>query len=442
MNRPIIYSDEQMRTYDFLTGFREALYGLGIGLEDLLGSTSTVVTGLAASASSGLTIAVAAGRILQVVAVDTAAYSDAGTDSRTTYQHGEADAQTLTFVTSALSSGQSQYALVQASFSAVDAVPSDDPNSGILPYYDVDDASNSLSGPSGTGTAQSTRRYGKCVVSIKYGTPATTGSEVAPSADTGYAPLYLIDLAYGQTTITSAEIVTHSSAPFLAGLLAAHHGGGAGQAPQIDLTAEVKNVLPLAHIPSIPMAKLSGASSANAGGGIATTYTHAGNPNGSLAGTAGVAGTSAPDTCWDATNALLYLCTTTGTATTAVWTAVNSIATGAATLGSFTVGSQSSVTFPGWLFGLSHTLIVKFGLSVALSENSGATTIAFTTAFPTAALHAQTALYNPSGGTGDAYDQIPQVCGLSNSGIVLLTQSIHTGDGGNAYSHLWRAVGY
>ena len=47
-----------------------------------------------------------------------------------------------------------------------------------------------------------------------------------------------------------------------------------------------------------------------------------GSPNGSVAGTAGSA-TIKASAYWDFTNNILYICTTTGTATTAVWTAVN-----------------------------------------------------------------------------------------------------------------------
>lgn len=52
----------------------------------------------------------------------------------------------------------------------------------------------------------------------------------------------------------------------------------------------------------------------------------AGNPNGSVAGTAATA-VSPPSLCWDYTNNVIYVCTTTGTASTAVW--INSAATSA-----------------------------------------------------------------------------------------------------------------
>jgi hypothetical protein len=58
---------------------------------------------------------------------------------------------------------------------------------------------------------------------------------------------------------------------------------------------------------------------------IAKTITGSGSPNGTVAGTAG-SGSILPDFYWDYTNHILYVCTTTGDAATAVWTAVNASA--------------------------------------------------------------------------------------------------------------------
>jgi hypothetical protein len=55
---------------------------------------------------------------------------------------------------------------------------------------------------------------------------------------------------------------------------------------------------------------------------IAKTLTGSGSPNGTTAGTAGST-TILPDFYWDFTNEILYICTTTGTSSTAVWTAIN-----------------------------------------------------------------------------------------------------------------------
>lgn len=58
---------------------------------------------------------------------------------------------------------------------------------------------------------------------------------------------------------------------------------------------------------------------------VAKTITGSGSPNGSVAGTAG-SSSVLPDFYWDYTNSILYVCTTTGSSSTAVWTAVNSSA--------------------------------------------------------------------------------------------------------------------
>lgn len=55
---------------------------------------------------------------------------------------------------------------------------------------------------------------------------------------------------------------------------------------------------------------------------IAKTVTGSGSPNGSVAGTAGSA-SILPDFYWDYTNSILYVCTITGDASSAVWTAIN-----------------------------------------------------------------------------------------------------------------------
>lgn len=60
-------------------------------------------------------------------------------------------------------------------------------------------------------------------------------------------------------------------------------------------------------------------SSNPAGGGLAVTQVYAGNPNGHIAGNAGVAGTSAPDIVWDTTDGAWWTCIASGTTSTAVW---------------------------------------------------------------------------------------------------------------------------
>lgn len=66
--------------------------------------------------------------------------------------------------------------------------------------------------------------------------------------------------------------------------------------------------------------------------GVAQFTISSGNPNGSVAGTAGTLNGRPSSVVWDNVNNILYVCTTTGTTTTAVWTAVNAAATTSATI--------------------------------------------------------------------------------------------------------------
>ncbi len=111
---------------------------------------------------------------------------------------------------------------------------------------------------------------------------------------------------------------------------------------------------------------------------IAKTLTGSGSPNGSVAGTAGSASVL-PDFYWDYTNTILYVCTTTGSSSTAVWTAVNSSAAtpsvpppqGRLTLTSATPMISASVTAVGTVYYTPYTgnlIPIYNGTSMAPTE--------------------------------------------------------------------------
>lgn len=262
MDRPIWYTQENLRGYDLSMGARDAFKGSGQQASDILGGTTTVVAGLAATASSptSLVVNIGLGSIYQQAVLDPTAAGDLPVDGNTHFLQGVSWAsQAVTLSTAALSSGQSQWALIEAAFAFADVIRTGDPNGGVLPFYNSANPTSPLQGQGGSGSTLNTERTATVSLKVVYGTPATTGSEVPPSADSGYVGLYLIDLAFGQTTIAQNQILTagpsvgtgvpsnYPHAPFLAGLLNQHHKGIAGQAPQIDLTSEVKNVLPNAN---------------------------------------------------------------------------------------------------------------------------------------------------------------------------------------------------
>jgi hypothetical protein len=263
MNRPQIFDQADVRSYDHLWGWRDMLYATSSLVQAILGGTTTVASGLAATPTgpASLTINIAAGQIYQLGQVDATAYGSLTADTTQVLQQGLASAQTVLLSTAGLSTGQSRWALIQANFAQVDDIPSDDPNGGLLPFVNPSNPSGPpWSGPNNTGTMLNTRRMGVCNISVVYGNAASTGTEVPPNASAGCVGLYLIDLAFGQTAVSSGQIKVagpsvgtgvpsnYPVAPFLSGLLNGHHNGKAGQAPQINLASEVAGVLPRANI--------------------------------------------------------------------------------------------------------------------------------------------------------------------------------------------------
>lgn len=247
-----------MRDFDFVQGAHDVLVALaGLASDVTSGLPYTVLGGLVASqaVAPSLTINISAGRIYQFASSDLVGVGSIPQDLNTIVQQGFNPAQSLTLV--APSSGQSQWNLVQAQFSQVDAVRTNDPNGGIVPFY------NAANPTQPTLNSINTVRKGVCVLQVVTGSAATTGSEVPPNPTNGWVPLYMIDLAGGQTQITTSQIIScgpsvgtgvssnYPSAPFLAGLLASHHSGRAGQAPQIKLASEVQGILPYANMSAV-----------------------------------------------------------------------------------------------------------------------------------------------------------------------------------------------
>ena len=261
MNRTIIYSQEQPRSFDFVQWEHDVLVGLGFTIQDILDSTTTVLSGFAATQTTvaSLTINMAAGRVYQQASADAVAVGAITQDLTQIIQQGFYAAAQITLSTAGISAGQSRWALIEAQFSQTDVVRTGDPNGGIPPFYNAANPSVPLNGQGGLGAISPTERSGNCVIQVITGSAATTGSEVPPSPTGGWVPLYLIDLAYGQTAITTAQILTagpsvgtgvpnnYPYAPFLAGLLQSHHSGNPGQAPKVNLATEVQGTLPVAN---------------------------------------------------------------------------------------------------------------------------------------------------------------------------------------------------
>lgn len=263
-NRSIIYDEEQVDPFDILWQIKDLISAVGAVEADICGTTTTLVCSLGATPTTppSLLINLAAGRIYQSGPIDAEPYGALAADETIIQQQGMSAAQQVEFSTAALVAGQSQFALVQASFSQQDVVRAGDPTGGVLNYWNSANPTQPFQGQNNNGQPQPTERQATIEISVIYGTPAVTGSEAPPLPSTGSVPLFLVDLAFGQTTIAANQIFVagpsatgnvpnnYPQAPFLAGLLNSHHGGVAGQAPKINLQTEVQGVLPLSNMPS------------------------------------------------------------------------------------------------------------------------------------------------------------------------------------------------
>ncbi|MDR3438940.1 hypothetical protein [Telmatospirillum sp.] len=96
-------------------------------------------------------------------------------------------------------------------------------------------------------------------------------------------------------------------------------------------------------------------------GALSAIQVHDGNPNGAVAGNAGIAGTAAPSTCWDTANKIWWVCTTTGTAATGVWSR--------SVPGSAALANASSAT--GTVAAVSGAGAITPGQLAVFSEKNG-----------------------------------------------------------------------
>lgn len=232
-------------------GFHDVMVGLAALAQDILsGLPLPAVGGFGATATNpvSLKINLGAGRIYSSAPADAVAAGSIPQDLTNIIQQGQNAGQTLTLVPPA--AGQSQWNLVQVQFSQADSVRINDPNGGTVPFY------NSSNPTVPNNVAINTVRQGLAIIQVIQSAAATTGSEVPPTPTAGWTPLYLIDLAGGQTTISTPQIIkagpsagtgvpsNYPVAPFIAGLLASHHSGNSGQAPRVYLGTETQGTLP------------------------------------------------------------------------------------------------------------------------------------------------------------------------------------------------------
>lgn len=211
MDRTIVYPGAIPLDTDILNINRNVLIGFGALSAAVLG-TGMIADGLAClpSVPASLTVTVAAGSITQFGPVDANAYGSLGADQAEQVVKTGINLDPVTFTLGAPgTSGQSVNYLIEATFSETDGV------AVVLPYVNAANPSVPYSGPNNSGGAQNTMRIERVQLQVKPGAAAGAGTQSTPAVDAGWVGLYVVTVNYGQSAITSADIVTLPGAPFL-----------------------------------------------------------------------------------------------------------------------------------------------------------------------------------------------------------------------------------
>jgi hypothetical protein len=223
MDLKTVYRDELPYESDFLQAQLFAAEALGLFTLDVMGGTATAVAGLActATAPASLNVKVGPGRIYKydsLLAADLGKRlgtggldADTAVDHKIMKQGVLRDPQQFAIAPPGVA-GQSQCYLIQAQFQEVD--------DAVAPaqFYNTANPNAPISAD------VSPARRAKCVLGLKAGAAAATGSQSAPTADAGWIPVWVITVANGATTITAGNIAAAAGAPFLS---IGSGGGGA-----------------------------------------------------------------------------------------------------------------------------------------------------------------------------------------------------------------------
>lgn len=174
--------------------------------------TSTLIDGFTCipTVPASLAVQVTPGSICLLDVVDSSSYGSLTADSMPLMKMGYSRTTSSITITPPSTSGYAQNYLIEVAFSETSDTPV------LLPYYNPDDPAAPLQGTGNSGVEQDTRRSQLAILNLKSGTAAPAGTQVTPTVDAGYVPMFVVTVAQGQTTITSTDITVHPTAPFIA----------------------------------------------------------------------------------------------------------------------------------------------------------------------------------------------------------------------------------
>lgn len=210
MDRNLVYPGSIPLDTDLLSLNRNAMVAIGYLAQAVLGG-SPIVDGLACTPTTpaSMTVTIGPGSISQISVVDTLAFGSLPADAGDLVKMGVNLSSTSFTLTAPSTSGQSVNYLIQAAFQESDTNPI------VLPYYNASNPAQPYTGPGNNGAAQNTLRTQRVQLQMKAGAPAVTGTQATPPVDNGWVGLYLTTVFYGQTTVSSGDIVTLPAAPFI-----------------------------------------------------------------------------------------------------------------------------------------------------------------------------------------------------------------------------------
>jgi hypothetical protein len=360
MDRAIVQIGANPLDTDILGTNRNAMVGLGVALQAILGG-GPYVSGLPCIPGAGLTVSIGPGSIYTTASIDATQYGSMAADTvDQIIQQGILFGQNPLSTPAPATAGQSINYLIEAQFQQVDE------NLVALKYYS---SSNPLQ--PFTGSATNTTRAAVCALQVKAGAAATTSTQTTPAADAGWSGIYVVTVAHGETSIVNGNIALAPGAPFIAaGLGNFLVCAGSPNGQLAGIAGVVGSTFPSVAwditTGTLWVCITSGASTTAVWARSSPMAVYAGNPNGNVTGTAGVPGGASPSLTWDSTDSAIWICTTGGSASTAVWSPLTNLST-----------VNPSVTGGSYAYGQSD-----FG-KVRVRSNSGAAmTDTFATGLP------------------------------------------------------------
>ena len=211
MDRQIVYPGAIPLDTDLLGAQRDAMIAIGYLAQTVLG-TATVVDGLGCTSTqpASMMVTVGSGCITQFGAIDATPFGSLPALAANPLVRIGVNIGSTSFLLTAPSAvGQIVNYLVQASLLEADS------GATVLPYYNATSPSVPFSGPGNDGQPQMTMRQQTVQLACKPGPAVATGNQTLPAVDAGWVGLYVITVGYGQSSVSSGNISTLPTAPFL-----------------------------------------------------------------------------------------------------------------------------------------------------------------------------------------------------------------------------------